>query len=115
MDRRLAARPKCCSSPTPTKYRKCRNSIRYLPGIKTIAKISWTDCFGSFHSGGGSNNHSDGKRRYLKALVVNAPGGGFDLDDVQIAAPMGREVLVDVVATQKQYERVQSYIRLGLE
>ena len=51
----------------------------------------------------------------MKALVVNAPGGGFDLDDVQIAAPMGREVLVDVVATQKQYERVQSYIRLGLE
>jgi S-(hydroxymethyl)glutathione dehydrogenase/alcohol dehydrogenase len=35
----------------------------------------------------------------MKALVVNALGGGFDLDDVQIAAPMGREVLVDVQAS----------------
>ena len=35
----------------------------------------------------------------MKALVVNALGGGFDLDDVQIAAPMGREVLVDVEAS----------------
>jgi S-(hydroxymethyl)glutathione dehydrogenase/alcohol dehydrogenase len=35
----------------------------------------------------------------MKALVVNELGGGFDLDDVQIAAPMGREVLVDVQAS----------------
>ena len=35
----------------------------------------------------------------MKALVVNALGGGFDLDDVQIAAPTGREVLVDVKAS----------------
>jgi S-(hydroxymethyl)glutathione dehydrogenase/alcohol dehydrogenase len=35
----------------------------------------------------------------MKALVVNALGGGFDLDDVQVAAPMGREVLVDVQAS----------------
>ena len=35
----------------------------------------------------------------MKALVVNELGGGFDLDDVQIAAPMGREVLVEVRAS----------------
>ena len=35
----------------------------------------------------------------MKALVVNVLGGGFDLDDVQVAAPMGREVLVDVQAS----------------
>jgi S-(hydroxymethyl)glutathione dehydrogenase / alcohol dehydrogenase len=35
----------------------------------------------------------------MKALVVNAVGGGFDLEDVQIAAPTGREVLVDVQAS----------------
>jgi S-(hydroxymethyl)glutathione dehydrogenase/alcohol dehydrogenase len=35
----------------------------------------------------------------MKALVLNAVGRGFDLDDVDIAAPMGREVLVDVRAS----------------
>ncbi|HEV3060978.1 MAG TPA: zinc-binding dehydrogenase [Vicinamibacterales bacterium] len=35
----------------------------------------------------------------MKALVVNALGRGFDLEDVQIATPMGREVLVDVQAS----------------
>ena len=35
----------------------------------------------------------------MKALVVNALGGGFDLEDVDIAAPIGREVLVDVRAS----------------
>ena len=35
----------------------------------------------------------------MRALVVNALGGGFDLDDIQIAAPMGREVLVYVQAS----------------
>jgi S-(hydroxymethyl)glutathione dehydrogenase/alcohol dehydrogenase len=35
----------------------------------------------------------------MQALVVNAVGGGFDLEDVQIAAPIGREVLVDVQAS----------------
>jgi Zn-dependent alcohol dehydrogenase len=34
----------------------------------------------------------------MKALVLNAVGRGFDLDDVDISAPMGREVLVDVRA-----------------
>ena len=34
----------------------------------------------------------------MKALVVNALGRGFDLEDVDIAAPMGREVLVNVQA-----------------
>ena len=32
----------------------------------------------------------------MKALVVNAVGGPFDFEDVDIAGPMGREVLVDV-------------------
>jgi S-(hydroxymethyl)glutathione dehydrogenase/alcohol dehydrogenase len=35
----------------------------------------------------------------MKALVVNALGGGFDVEDVRIAAPIGREVLVDVRAS----------------
>jgi S-(hydroxymethyl)glutathione dehydrogenase/alcohol dehydrogenase len=35
----------------------------------------------------------------MKALVVNALGGRFDLEDVQVAAPIGREVLVDVQAS----------------
>ncbi len=35
----------------------------------------------------------------MKALVVNALGGRFEPDDVEIAAPIGREVLVDVQAS----------------
>jgi S-(hydroxymethyl)glutathione dehydrogenase/alcohol dehydrogenase len=35
----------------------------------------------------------------MKALVVNSLGRGFDLADVDIAAPIGREVLVDVQAS----------------
>ncbi|HEY1860326.1 MAG TPA: zinc-binding dehydrogenase, partial [Gemmataceae bacterium] len=35
----------------------------------------------------------------MKALVLNAIGQGFDLEDVDIATPVGREVLVDVKAS----------------
>lgn len=35
----------------------------------------------------------------MKALVLNALGHGFDFEEVDIAAPMGREVLVDVQAS----------------
>ena len=35
----------------------------------------------------------------MRALVVNALGHGFDLEDIDIAAPMGREVLIDVQAS----------------
>ena len=35
----------------------------------------------------------------MKALVVNAIGRGFELEDVDIAAPIGREVLVNVQAS----------------
>src|ERR1700726_22180 len=35
----------------------------------------------------------------MKALVVNALGRGFDVEDVDIAAPIGREVLVNVQAS----------------
>jgi S-(hydroxymethyl)glutathione dehydrogenase/alcohol dehydrogenase len=35
----------------------------------------------------------------MKALVVNTLGSGFDFEDVDIAAPIGREVLVDVQAS----------------
>ncbi len=35
----------------------------------------------------------------MKALVVNALGRGFDLEDVEIAAPLGREVLIEVHAS----------------
>jgi S-(hydroxymethyl)glutathione dehydrogenase/alcohol dehydrogenase len=35
----------------------------------------------------------------MKALVVNALGQGFDLEDIDIAAPIDREVLIDVRAS----------------
>jgi len=35
----------------------------------------------------------------MRALVLNALGRGFDLDEVDIAPPTGREVLVDVQAS----------------
>jgi S-(hydroxymethyl)glutathione dehydrogenase / alcohol dehydrogenase len=35
----------------------------------------------------------------MKALVVNALGRGFELEDIDIAAPIGREVLIDVQAS----------------
>jgi len=35
----------------------------------------------------------------MKALVVNALGRGFDFEEVEIATPIGREVLVDVQAS----------------
>ena len=35
----------------------------------------------------------------MKALVLNALGRGFDFEDVDIAAPIGREVLIDVRAS----------------
>lgn len=34
----------------------------------------------------------------MKAFVVNVLGRGFDLEDIDIAAPMAREVLVEVKA-----------------
>src|SRR6476661_673834 len=41
----------------------------------------------------------DGLRQEMKALVVNALGAGFELESVDIAAPIGREVLIDVKAS----------------
>jgi S-(hydroxymethyl)glutathione dehydrogenase/alcohol dehydrogenase len=35
----------------------------------------------------------------MKALVLNTLGRGFDHEDVDIAAPIGREVLVHVQAS----------------
>jgi S-(hydroxymethyl)glutathione dehydrogenase / alcohol dehydrogenase len=35
----------------------------------------------------------------MKALVLNTIGGGFDLEDIDISSPTGREVLVDVQAS----------------
>src|SRR5579863_2497705 len=35
----------------------------------------------------------------MKALVLNAVGHGFDFEDVEIASPSGREVLVDLQAS----------------
>ena len=35
----------------------------------------------------------------MKALVVNALGRGFDVEDVEIAPPKGREVRVEVQAS----------------
>jgi S-(hydroxymethyl)glutathione dehydrogenase/alcohol dehydrogenase len=39
------------------------------------------------------------RRSQVKALVLNALGRGFDLEDVDVAMPVGREVLVDVKAS----------------
>ena len=35
----------------------------------------------------------------MKALVLNALARGFDFEDVDIAAPIGREVLIEVQAS----------------
>src|SRR5258708_15658290 len=35
----------------------------------------------------------------MKALVLNTLGRGFDFEDVDIAAPMGRQLLVNVQAS----------------
>ncbi|QEW04510.1 zinc-binding dehydrogenase [Microbacterium lushaniae] len=35
----------------------------------------------------------------MRAAIVNAFGGGFDIEDIDIARPIGREVLVDVKAS----------------
>ena len=35
----------------------------------------------------------------MKALVVNAAGRSFDLEDVDVASPIGREVLIEVQAS----------------
>ena len=35
----------------------------------------------------------------MKAVVLNALGHGFDFEDVEIASPIGSEVLVDVQAS----------------
>jgi len=35
----------------------------------------------------------------MKAVVLNKLGGGFDFEDVDLAAPIGREVLVEVRAS----------------
>jgi S-(hydroxymethyl)glutathione dehydrogenase / alcohol dehydrogenase len=35
----------------------------------------------------------------MKALVVNAIGHGFDVEEVDIATPVGREVLIEVRAS----------------
>src|SRR6476661_1807628 len=35
----------------------------------------------------------------MKALVVNALGSGFEFEDIDIATPIGREVLIDVQAS----------------
>lgn len=37
-------------------------------------------------------------RRTIKAAVVNATGAGFDIEDIEIGEPIGREVLVEVKA-----------------
>src|SRR5215831_17859071 len=49
----------------------------------------------------GTPGRPEGHRRrpHMKALVLNALGRGFDFEDVDIAAPMGREVLVEVRAS----------------
>ena len=35
----------------------------------------------------------------MKALVVNALASGFELEDIDITTPIGREVLIDVQAS----------------
>src|SRR3984957_6211080 len=44
-----------------------------------------------------SNTHR--AREPMKALVLNALGRGFELENVEIAAPVRREVLVEVRAS----------------
>src|SRR4029077_13375644 len=69
------------------KYLRCRNSIlipcRDWSDSKDVSDVLETLC----------------QIRPMKALVLNTLGRGFDVEDVDIAAPMGREVLVNVQAS----------------
>jgi len=47
----------------------------------------------------------------MKAMVVNALGRGFDLEDVDIASPIGREVLVEVQASGLCHTDLVAYLR----
>jgi hypothetical protein len=58
---------------------------------------NWSLLLAASERGGGSKFPV--ARPHMKALVVNALGRGFDLEDVDIAAPIRREVLVDVKAS----------------
>ena len=51
----------------------------------------------------------------MKALVLNALGHGFDFEDVEIASPRGREVLVDVQASGLCHTDLRSEERRGRE
>src|SRR4029077_11590941 len=98
--RRLAARPSCCSSPTATKYLRCRSSIpipcRYQFDSKDVLDASLNDLATCLckHMAARSCISSD-----MKAPVVNALGSGSELEDIDIATPFGREVLIDVQAS----------------
>ena len=37
----------------------------------------------------------------MKALVLNALGRGFDFEDVDIAAPLGRALVCHVIGTRR--------------
>jgi hypothetical protein len=62
------------------KYLRCRNSIlipyRDWPDSKDVLDVLANLC----------------QIRPMKALVVNTLGSGFDFEDVDIAAPVGREL-----------------------
>src|SRR5712692_8369899 len=55
--------------------------------MKTASAVSWQQ----------PTSHE--RETQMKALVLNTLGRGFDFEDVDIAAPMGREVLVNVQAS----------------
>jgi hypothetical protein len=52
---------------------------------------------------------------HMKAMVLNAVGRAFDFQGVDIAVPIGREVLVDVQASGAVLARPDEPGRLGVE
>jgi hypothetical protein len=47
----------------------------------------------------GSNTRRNEEDRTMKAALINEVGRGFDNEDIEISAPAGREVLVEVRAS----------------
>src|SRR5579859_495572 len=55
--------------------------------MKTASAVSWQQ----------PTSHE--RKAQMKALVLNTLGRGFDFEEIDVAAPMGREVLVNVQAS----------------
>jgi hypothetical protein len=65
-------------------------------GDRTILASGKATCPQTASAWGRTQRPASVGRPDVKALVLNALGGGFDFEDVDIAASIGQEVLVDM-------------------